>query len=373
LALVSAAVGHVGSDATDDGMKDMPSAEREGEDLNADASRSADGSQTSVGSYQEMPMPPVIMGTYQVATPAELKAEILAAEQALSVRAVVDGPAVVYDSPSVSIAVRKVSNEALAKNVTKIDAPDGAGITVPQGVQGKSGKPVTITVTSYHASEKIMKAMPSDLRVRFEKERRERQASGIEPSAETGGSGDDASAAAGEAGSEPAKAANVESSKRHTEHNSTDQGVGENPKGASARAEPPKPDVDRVDFFTTKTSVSWVGNVNVKYAGLSATVPAHDRTPGKGPAGATFGGEEEVLFAAEKEQIYKEVESLASLPEVEMSRGFRQLARKWHPDKNPDDAERATEVFNYLQELKSDVLRDGDRSTGYRVLKPEHR
>ena len=33
------------------------------------------------------------------------------------------------------------------------------------------GKPVTITITSYHASEKIMKNLPEDLRVRFEKER----------------------------------------------------------------------------------------------------------------------------------------------------------------------------------------------------------
>merc|ERR1711957_408741 len=141
--------------------------------------------------------------------------------------------------------------------------------------------------------------------------------------------------------------------------------------GKKPEAEPAEPKLagDRVDFFTTRTSVSWRGNVNVKYAGLHASVPAHDRAPGQKPGGSTYGAEEEVRFPDEKKEVYAEMERIVGLPRTDRSRALRQLARRWHPDKNPEDMDRATDVFNYLQELKEEFL--GDGGGGFRALKEE--
>lgn len=156
-----------------------------------------------------------------------LRQEVVAAEAALEQMAQVDGLPVVYDSPAVSIALRKVSAEALVLNGSEIEAPDGASIKIPADprVKGRHGTPVTVSVTSYHAGDSINKDMP---RIKFN---------------------------------------------------------GSNETNAS----------DRVDFFMTRTSVTWRGTVDVKVPGLSAQVPAHDRpwTP--------YG--EEASYAEEKAQV----------------------------------------------------------------------
>lgn len=47
-----------------------------------------------------------------------------------------------------------------------------------------------------------------------------------------------------------------------------------------------------------------------------------------------------------------ELEQLASLPSPERLRGYRRLAKQWHPDKHPEERAKATEVFEYLQEMR---------------------
>lgn len=226
-------------------------------------------------------------------TPEALKAEIIAAEAALALRAEVDGAPAVYDSPSVSITLRRVSPKALVESGTTLETPNGAGITLPADprIKGRHGGPVTISVTSYHTGDKV-KEVPT---VKYGANRQVRRMSG--------------------------------------------------PDGGTVQKE------DRVDFFMTKTSVSWRGTVNVKVPGLSAQVPAHDRP------WAPYGEAADALFAEEKAEVRQEVEALAALgDEAERRRGLRRLAQKWHPDKRPDDRERATEVFAYLQELRHTVL-----------------
>mmetsp|Transcript_31616 Transcript_31616/g.104795 ORF Transcript_31616/g.104795 Transcript_31616/m.104795 type:complete len:304 (+) Transcript_31616:176-1087(+) len=238
-----------------------------------------------------------IVSSVRVATPEALKAEIVAAEAALSLRAEVDGAPAVYDSPSVSISLRKVSPRALAEVGASLEAVDGASVKIPADprVKGKHGGPVTVTVTSYHTGDRI-KELPT---VRYGANREMRRVGG--------------------------------------------------PDSISAT----KQKEDRVDFFMTKTSVSWRGTVNIKVPGLSAQVPAHDRpwTP--------FGEDgKNVLFVEEKAEVRREVEALASLADsAERQRGLRQLARRWHPDKHKDeDVPRATEVFTYLQELRAALI-----------------
>lgn len=234
-----------------------------------------------------------IMNPVPSNTPEELKAEIIAAEAALSLRAEVDGAPAVYDSPSVSISLRKVSPKALVESGTKLEAPNGAGITLPADprIKGKHGGPVTISVTSYHTGDKV-KEVPT---VKYGANRQVRRMTG--------------------------------------------------PDGGTVQKE------DRVDFFMTKTSVSWRGTVNVKVPGLAAQVPAHDRPWNP------YGESGDVLFPEDKEQVRSEVEALAALDDyVEQRRGLRRLAQKWHPDKRPDDLERATEVFAFLQDLRQTLL-----------------
>mmetsp|Transcript_147935 Transcript_147935/g.368640 ORF Transcript_147935/g.368640 Transcript_147935/m.368640 type:complete len:311 (+) Transcript_147935:174-1106(+) len=233
-----------------------------------------------------------IVSPVRSTTPEALKAEIIAAEAALTLRAEVDGAPAVYDSPSVSVSLRKVSPGALVQSGANLETVDGAGITIPADprVRGKHGGPVTITVTSFHAGDGV-KELPT---VKYGANRELRRVGG--PDAISG----------------------------------------------------TKQKEDRVDFFMAKTSVSWRGTVDVKVPGLAAQVPAHDRpwTP--------YGTDGR--FVEEKAEVRREVEALAILPETssnQKQRGLRQLARRWHPDKNPEDVERATEVFTYLQELKA--------------------
>ena len=233
-------------------------------------------------------------------TTEALRAEIVAAEAALALQAEVDGLPVVYDSPAVSISLRKVKPETLIQLGAHVEAPDGAGVSIPPDprVKGRHGGPVTITVTSYHAGDSINKEMP---RVKYGAEQ---QFKPDPESAETSGNSNNSAGA-----------------------------------GANRSSEPNK--TDRVDFFMTRTSVNWRGTVDVKVPGLSANVPAHDRpwTP--------FGEDER--YAEDKAEVRKELERLVSVDSSERLRGYRKLARQWHPDKHPaEDREKATEVFEYL-------------------------
>ena len=237
-------------------------------------------------------------------TQEAIKAEVIAAEAALEIRAEVDGLPVVYDSPAVSISLRKVSPEALIQSGAEVEAPDGASVKIPADprIKGRHGGPVTVTVTSYHAGDAV-KEMP---KVKYGAQRQVQ----TEPTSE-------------------AAAINSSTTESLNLSNETQEQKS-----------------DRVDFFMTKTSVSWRGTVDVKVPGLSAQVPAHDRpwTP--------YG--ENVLYPEEKATVREELERLAALPDTdEKLRGCRKLARRWHPDKHPpDEREKATEVFEYMQELR---------------------
>lgn len=236
-----------------------------------------------------------IVSPFRVRTSEELGAEIVAAETALALKAEVGGAPVVYDSPSVSISLRKVEAQALIDLGTELEAVDGAKVTIPADprVKGRHGGPVIVSITSYHTGDRI-KDLPT---VKYGKDRRFRSVSG--------------------------------------------------PDAISAtRLEPD----DRVDFFMSKTSVSWRGTVNVKVPGLGASVPAHDRP------WMPFGKEEELEYASDKAEIRKEVEAVAGAAKDERLRAYRKLARRWHPDKNPDDADRATDIFTYLQALREGLL-----------------
>lgn len=260
-----------------------------------------------------------IYSPWRVETTEALRAEVVAVEAALALRATVDGAPAVYDSPSVSIALRKVSPETLANEWVELKAPDGAELTIPPGAKQRHGGPVTVTITSYHTGGRI-KQLPG--RVKFGKGRRLRRLLG----------GD------------------------------------ESISGTEVKE-------DRVDFFLEKEeatngparhSVSWAGTVDVKVRdptkgrgkvkgnselGLGVSVPAHheDYQVAGGPAADT-------RWPEERQALLLEVESLVGLPENERQRGYRKLARKWHPDKNPDDAEKSSVLFHLLQELRTTLL-----------------
>ena len=238
-------------------------------------------------------------------TQEAIKAEVIAAEAALEMRAEVDGLPVVYDSPAVSISLRKVSPDALMQNGAEVEASDGASVKIPADprIKGRHGGPVTVTVTSYHAGDAV-KEMP---KVKYGAQRQMR----AEPDLTT---------------AEQNSSLEEQVNSSNQTHNGTKN--------------------DRVDFFMTKTSVSWRGTVDVKMPGLSAQVPAHDRpwTP--------YG--ESVLYPEEKAGVREELERLAALQDNdERLRGCRKLARQWHPDNHPpEDREKATEIFEYMQELR---------------------
>lgn len=259
-----------------------------------------------------------IVSPWRVDTPQALKAEVVAAEAALSLRAEVDGAPAVYESPSVSIALRRVSPETLANEWVELKSPDGADVKIPPGAKQRHGGPVTITITSYHVGGRLK--LPG--RVKFGQGRQLRRKLGGEESI----------------------------------------------SGTTVKE-------DRVDFFLMKEpqkdgparhSVQWAGTVDVKVRdptkgrgkikggyehGLGVSVPAHDREwlPGRE-------GHEIQRFPVEKKELQLEVEGLVGRPLAEQRRGYRLLARRWHPDKNREDEDRATEVFAYLQELRETLL-----------------
>lgn len=262
-----------------------------------------------------------IYSPWRVETTEALRQEVIAVEAALALRATVDGAPAVYDSPSVSIALRKVSPEVLANEWVELKAPDGAELSIPPGAKQRHGGPVTITITSYHTGGRI-KQLPG--RVKYGKGTRLRRLLG----------GD------------------------------------ESISGTEVK-------LDRVDFFLEKEeatdgparhSVSWAGTVDVKVRdptkgrgkvkgnselGLGVSVPAHhtDYQVVGGPAADT-------RWPEDRQALMLEVESLVGLPDNERQRGYRKLARKWHPDKNPDDAEKSSVLFHLLQELRTRLLSD---------------
>ena len=258
-----------------------------------------------------------------------LQAEVVAAEAALALRAQVDGLPVVYDSPAVSISLRKVSPAALQKSGTSVEAPDGASINIPADprVKGRYDTPVTISVTSYHAGDAINKDMPKIKFTQRSEDKASRSLTNITNITNITNHSDHSS--------EPI------SERSNVEHDVRDTGSSSHSHSDSASPSPP---VDRVDFFMTKTSVTWHGTVNVKVPGLSANVPARDRP-------WTPLDDEQANYAEEKAEVKAELERLASLPSTERLSGYRKLAKKWHPDKHPpEEREKVTEIFEYLQE-----------------------
>ncbi|CAK9003471.1 unnamed protein product [Durusdinium trenchii] len=269
-----------------------------------DASESSQGA-TGEGDRQSGEHPPVALRLFspiRSTSQEALKAEVIAAEAALAMRAEVDGLPVVYDSPAVSISLRKVDPQTLIQSGAHVEAPDGASIQIPADprVKGRHGGPVTITVTSYHAGDSINKDMP---RIKYGAE-------------------------------------GIQFQPQESDHRSE-----QNASSSESRNETVNK-TDRVDFFMTRTSVNWRGTIDVKVPGLAANVPAHDRpwTP--------FGEDER--YAEDKASVRTELERLASLERSgERLRGYRKLAMQWHPDKHPpEERAKATEVFEYLQELR---------------------
>lgn len=56
--------------------------------------------------------------------------------------------------------------------------------------------------------------------------------------------------------------------------------------------------------------------------------------------------------------MFSEFQVLKSHPISDRKKAYRTACLKWHPDKNPDDEETATEVFQFLQDLKDWLLDD---------------
>lgn len=57
-------------------------------------------------------------------------------------------------------------------------------------------------------------------------------------------------------------------------------------------------------------------------------------------------------------EMFSEFQELKSQPISNRKKAYRTACLKWHPDKNPDDEETATEMFQFLQDLKDWLLDD---------------
>lgn len=67
----------------------------------------------------------------------------------------------------------------------------------------------------------------------------------------------------------------------------------------------------------------------------------------------------------ESKRCYYEVLDLQkTCSEDEVKKGYRKLAMKWHPDKNPDNKEEASEKFREVNEAY-EVLSDGEKRKKY--------
>lgn len=84
-------------------------------------------------------------------------------------------------------------------------------------------------------------------------------------------------------------------------------------------------------------------------------VPPDQCTPGPGIGAAATGGNANLQAA--KTAAMRDLLSLKQHPGLEARRkGFKELLRAWHPDKNPKNSEVATVVFQMLQSEQSRVL-----------------
>jgi len=54
--------------------------------------------------------------------------------------------------------------------------------------------------------------------------------------------------------------------------------------------------------------------------------------------------------------VYKELCAVKTAPSSERKKMYRTMCLKWHPDKNLDDPDIATEVFQFVQSLKDFCL-----------------
>jgi hypothetical protein len=80
-----------------------------------------------------------------------------------------------------------------------------------------------------------------------------------------------------------------------------------------------------------------------------------DEKEGSGSAGASGeqGSDDPDIAKAKMEALAKLREMQSVEPKEERSKQFRALLREWHPDKNPERAEVATAVFQFLQKGKN--------------------
>ncbi|CAE8592416.1 unnamed protein product [Polarella glacialis] len=74
------------------------------------------------------------------------------------------------------------------------------------------------------------------------------------------------------------------------------------------------------------------------------------------PRGVVFPEAPQALQAARA--LFAELESLKARPAAERRKAYRNACLRWHPDKNIDDEDTATDVFQFLQALKDWCLSD---------------
>eukprot|EP00931_Biecheleriopsis_adriatica_P086797 TRINITY_DN61382_c0_g1_i1.p1 TRINITY_DN61382_c0_g1~~TRINITY_DN61382_c0_g1_i1.p1 ORF type:complete len:529 (-),score=132.91 TRINITY_DN61382_c0_g1_i1:136-1722(-) len=91
-------------------------------------------------------------------------------------------------------------------------------------------------------------------------------------------------------------------------------------------------------------------------AGPSAVPPPKAGDKPQLPGGVTLPESPKAQKAAR--QLFSELEVIKGKSVSERKKAFRNFCLKWHPDKNLDDEDTATEVFKFLQDLKDWLLDD---------------
>ena len=62
--------------------------------------------------------------------------------------------------------------------------------------------------------------------------------------------------------------------------------------------------------------------------------------------------------------LYDRLEIKPDVDDSEIKKAYRKLSFKWHPDKNPNDKEKATKMFQDISEAFT-ILSDGDKRAAY--------